>query len=143
MFKSILIIIAFFLTISTSFGQNKAKLIKVTDLISDQSLQLMADSTGMIDVPNLVAKLKSYSPNTYYINTQKREATSNIIKQAKDHMIPGDTYVFVTDYAKNASISKHEDGHGNIYFTSTRTDNSTLKIDIPLAKKFRFVFAQK
>jgi hypothetical protein len=140
---ALFVVISTSICFSTSFAQSEAKIIKTTDVLSNYQLNNLADSTGMIYVPELIQKIMSYTPNVYYIDMKNIQATNKIIKKAKMHMIPGDMYIFPTDYTKNAGISKCKDRYGKEKFELRRIDDSILYIDIELAKRYKIVFASK
>ncbi len=128
---------------STCIAQDNAKIIKVKDILSEQQLSNLTDSTGMIYVPNLVRKIMDYTPNCYLINLNKKEALNKIIKEVKMHMIPGDMSIIVTGEYQNAGIYLHEDSYGRIDFSYRTIEDPILYIDIQLAKRYKYIFASK
>lgn len=143
MLKSIIIVIAFILAISvTASAQSNAKIIKALDIMSEDQINQMADSTGMISVSELCSKLMSFTPNTYYINYGAKEKTINILKEANQHMIDKDIYIFAFGWDQNAQMIKYKNSYGKMRKKITHTiEEPILYIGTSLAKKFKFVFA--
>jgi hypothetical protein len=128
---------------SQEMSDVKAKIIKALDVMSEDQLEGLADSTGMINVAVLIDKIMSYSPNTYFIDQEKKESSLRIQKQARDRRIIGSKQIYVLGHGLYVMATRDRDEYGKTDDNIIGNGHVPRTFSKDEIKDIQFIFSSK
>lgn len=118
---------------------------KVKDLITDEQLDALVDSTGMVNTSELIYKIMQYHQELKAISYHKNKTDMGIaaVKFAKMHRIPGSVHIYVLENGQLAGSSSSESDTGKLETDLYRIGDVPMAFPKDEVKTVQLIFASK
>lgn len=124
-------------------SEGKFKIKKVKDIMTEEQLNKLVDSTGMISISELVSKLLRYSSGLIAIDKNDPDIRAGVQKFAKNHRIPGSVQIYVLGNGELAGASTYETDTGKTKDILFRIGQVSEKFTKDEINNIQFIFNSK